>query len=180
MAITLYDITIPVLIRNLGNLVQLLRKAEAQAAYRGYPVALLLQSRLYPDMYELSRQVIRAANTATETVEVISGVSRAPAPAKVVHLDEHVDYLNQAINYLVSIKAHQLPDNDEVFFAVPGQNDNRYTALGYVLFFTLPNFYFHVTTAYNILRHNGVEIGKNDFLGLDKLAKPSFSLGGDV
>lgn len=75
MSISLYDVSVPVFIRSLTNLARLLRKAEYQANLKGYPAALLLQSRLYPDMYELSRQIIRAAEIAIEGVTNLSGVT---------------------------------------------------------------------------------------------------------
>ncbi|HEY9044008.1 MAG TPA: DUF1993 domain-containing protein [Rheinheimera sp.] len=166
MAISLYDVTVPVFIRSLTNLASFLRKAGYQAAYKGYPAALLLQSRLYPDMYELSQQVKRAADIASETIELYSGINSVTFTEDVVTIEQHIAYVNHSISYLLTIAPRQFAGLEQQSFTLPPQHEERYSALGYALFYTLPNFYFHITTAYNILRHNGVEIGKQDYLGL--------------
>lgn len=166
MTIGLYDVTVPVFIRSLTNLASLLRKAGYQAAYKGYPAALLLQSRLYPDMYELSRQVKRAADIASETIELYSGVNCVTFNEEVVSIEQHIAYVNHSISYLLTIAPRQFDGLLQQSFTLPPRHEERYTALGYALFYALPNFYFHIATAYNILRHNGVDIGKQDYLGL--------------
>lgn len=166
MSVGLYDVTVPVFIRSLTNLATLLRKSGYQAALKGYPAALLLQSRLYPDMYELSRQIKRAADIARETVELYSGKNSVQFVEEVVSIEQHIAYVNHSISYLLSIPPRQFEGVLEQSFTLPPQHDERYTALGYALFYALPNFYFHITTGYNILRHNGVAIGKRDYLGL--------------
>ncbi len=168
MTISLYDVTVPVFIRSLTNLASLLRKAGYQAALKGYPAALLLQSRLYPDMYELSLQVKRAADIARDTIELYSGKPSVTFVEDVISIEQHIAYVNHSISYLLTIAPRQFDGVLEQSFTLPPQHDERYSALGYALFYALPNFYFHTTTAYNILRHNGVEIGKQDYLGLSQ------------
>lgn len=165
MSISLYDVSVPVFIRSLTNLARLLRKADYQANLKGYPAALLLQSRLYPDMYELSRQIVRAAEIATEGVINLSGVAANPFAEPVVTIEQHIARVNHAISYLVSLPPRQLSNELDKTYLIPPRNEEQYSALGYILFYLLPNFHFHITTAYNILRHNGVEIGKQDYLG---------------
>ncbi|MDX3773056.1 DUF1993 domain-containing protein [Chromatiaceae bacterium AAb-1] len=165
MSISLYDIAVPVFIRSLTNLVSLLKKAGYQASLKGYPAELLLQSRLYPDMYELSKQVARAADIAAQGVQQLTAI---PAPAfstEVNTLEQHIAYVNHTISYLLSVPPRSFADSQQKKFRLPPEGEESYGALGYTLFYLLPNFYFHITTAYNILRHNGIEIGKQDYLG---------------
>lgn len=178
MTISLYDVTVPVFIRSLTNLASLLRKAGYQAALKGYPAALLLQSRLYPDMYELSLQVQRAADIARETIELYSGKNSVSFVEEVVSIEQHIAYVNHNISYLLTVAPRQFEGVPEQSFTLPPQHDERYTSLGYALFYALPNFYFHITTAYNILRHNGVEIGKQDYLGLNLYRNQGFQDAG--
>lgn len=168
MSISLYDVSVPVFIRSLTNLARLLRKADYQANLKGYPAALLLQSRLYPDMYELSRQVIRAAEIATDGVKALAGVASSSYDEPVVTMEQHIARVNHAISYLVSVPPRQLSNDLDKTYLIPPRNEEQYSALGYILFYLLPNFHFHITTAYNILRHNGVDIGKQDYLGTTK------------
>jgi len=168
MSISLYDVSVPVFIRSLTNLARLLRKADYQASLKGYPAALLLQSRLYPDMYELSRQVIRATEIATDGVSALAGLTNTPINEPIVSMEQHIARVNQAISFLVSVPPRQLSNDLDRSYLIPPRNEEQYSALGYILFYLLPNFHFHITTAYNILRHNGVDIGKQDYLGTTK------------
>lgn len=165
MSISLYDISVPVFLRSLSNLVSLLNKAEYQANLKGYPSSLLLQSRLYPDMYELSRQVIRAADLASQGIAQLSQHPFTPYTGEIITLPQHIAYVNNAISYLLSVPPRTLVVNPEQKFPLPPSGEEQYGATGYTLFYLLPNFYFHITTGYNILRHNGIEIGKQDYLG---------------
>lgn len=169
MSINLYDIAVPVFIRSLTNLVSLLKKAEYQANLKGYPASLLLQSRLYPDMYELSRQITRAAELAINGVEKLSGHTAENYSTDIQTVEQHIAYVNHSIGYLLTVPPRKFQDSEQKQFPLPPENQETYSGLGYTLFYLLPNFYFHVTTAYNILRHNGIEIGKRDYIGYEQL-----------
>ncbi|CAM5219935.1 hypothetical protein ALON55S_06083 [Alishewanella longhuensis] len=119
-------------------------------------------------MYELSRQVIRAAEIATDGVKTLAGVAITRYDEPVITMEQHITRVNYAISYLISLPPRQLTEDLDKTYLIPPRNEEHYSALGYILFYLLPNFHFHITTAYNILRHNGVDIGKQDYLGTTK------------
>lgn len=167
MSFPIYELTVPVFIRGFSNLIHLLQQADQQARQRGYPVELLLQSRFYPDMYELSRQVRQSCEIAITAVATLLNQPKAVPELAKSNLQGHIGLLQQSS---VLLSAYQ----PEQFVAAAIQPITLFDELGqrqypdgsqYLLVEVLPNFYFHLTTCYNLLRHNGVAIGKKDFLG---------------
>jgi hypothetical protein len=167
MELTMVDAAILPLTRTLANLAALLAKGQADAEARGIDPAVLLQSRLYPDMFPLVRQVQIASDIARRGVARLAG-SEAPAIEDTeASFPELIARLEQAIAYIRSVPEEQLIGSQEREVTVPIGRRQTITMKGWPFLssFVLPNVYFHVTTAYNILRHNGVGLGKRDFLG---------------
>jgi hypothetical protein len=167
MQLTMVEASVLPLTRPLANLAAVLAKGQADAEARGIDPAVLLQSRLYPDMFPLVRQVQIASDIARRGIARLAG-SEAPAVADTeTSFPELIARLEQAIAYIRSVPAEQLIGTEEREVTVPIGRDQTITMRGWPFLstFVLPNVYFHVTTAYNILRHNGVVLGKRDFLG---------------
>ncbi len=166
MTISLYDLTVPVFIRNLTNLSAILAKGEAFAAEKGIDPAELVTARLFEDMAPLSGQIQRASDTAKFAVVRLGGIDNvAMADEETTFADLHAR-IDKTIALLESVPREAIDGKEDA--AVTLQTPNRtteFTGQSYALTFVLPNFYFHVTTAYAILRHKGVPIGKRDFLG---------------
>jgi hypothetical protein len=150
----------------LRNLSGLLDKAEAHCAARKIDPAALTAFRLYPDMFPLTRQVQIACDTAKGAVARLAGVEVPKHEDTEQSFAELKARIAKTLQFVDAFKPAQLEGSDEreVTIRQRGQ-DVRMTGLDYLLAVAQPNFYFHVATAYNILRHNGVEIGKRDFLG---------------
>ena len=166
MSLSMYQASIPVLIHNLKTLSAILKKGAAHAKARGIDPVVLFNARLYPDMFALSRQVQIAADMAKGGAARLAGVeipSFADTETTFADLQER---LARTVAFLKSIRPAQVEGSErrEITLQMrmgavtfPGQY--------YLLSWVLPNVLFHITTAYNILRHNGVELGKWDFLG---------------
>ncbi|MEG4286123.1 DUF1993 domain-containing protein [Microcoleus sp. A006_D1] len=165
MTISMYQASVPSLIRSLNNLAVILEKGAAHAeAKKIEPV--LIGSRLYPDMLPLSKQVQIASDIARRGVARLAGLD-APAMADdETTFAELIARVHNTIAYLNTLTAAQIDGSEEKEIVLPmGKESMSFKGMPYLLFFILPNVYFHVTTAYDILRHNGVELGKMDFLG---------------
>ena len=150
----------------LRNLSAILDKAEAHAAARKIDPSALTGFRLYPDMFPLTRQVQIACDTAKGAVARLAGAEipkHEDTEQSVADLKARVA---KTLDFIGSVKAEKLEgaDEREVTIRQRGQ-DVKMSGLQYLLAVAQPNFYFHLATAYNILRHNGVELGKRDFLG---------------
>jgi hypothetical protein len=166
MTISMYQISIPVLVRALNNLDAILVKAAAHADAKKIDPAALIGSRLYPDMFALARQVQVASDTAKGCAARLTGAEPPKYEDTESSFDELSGRIRKTTAYLESFKAEQI-DGAESRTVTLQLRDRTITfdGLDYLLKFVLPNFFFHVTTAYDILRHCGVEIGKRDFLG---------------
>ncbi len=165
MAFTLHGASTTTLISNLKNVSAFLTKAEATAEARKFDVAVLLQSRLAPDMAPLIRQVQMITDNATFTMARLSGKDRPAFPDTETTIGELKDRLARAIAYIESIPAVDVDaGEDRTITFKAGPVELSFTGGDYLTRWALPNFYFHVTTAYAILRHNGVDLGKRDFL----------------
>ncbi|MFO1196951.1 MAG: DUF1993 domain-containing protein [Burkholderiaceae bacterium] len=166
MAISLYDAAVPVYRQMLGALDAMHARAAANAAARGFDASVLLQSRLAPDMYPLARQVQIACDNAKGAVARIAGVE----PPRHADTEQTIDELRTRIatvlGYVDGFGRERLDGQEarEVTLALRDRT-LKFNARDYLLHWALPNFYFHVTTAYALLRHNGVDLGKRDFLG---------------
>ncbi|ANO51236.1 DUF1993 domain-containing protein [Woeseia oceani] len=166
MSISVYDQTIGVMSRMLLNLDAIIGKAEAYAEQDKIDPNVLLQARLYPTMLNLIAQVRIATDIGKGAAARLSG-SEVPVweDKEVTFADLHAR-IGQALDYFAGFKPEQFDGAEERAISLKiGGQALEFTGQSYVLGFVLPNFYFHVTTAYNILRHNGLDIGKRDFLG---------------
>jgi uncharacterized protein len=166
MSISMYKASTPVFLRMLGNLDALLEKAEANAKERGFDANLLVTSRLAPDMRPLSSQIQFASDTSKGAVARLSG-GAAPAMADTeTTIAELRTRIAKTIDYIKSVPASAIDGSEDRAVVLKFPNGEMpFKGLDYLTGFALPNFMFHVTTAYAILRHNGVPLGKQDFLG---------------
>jgi hypothetical protein len=166
MPISMYDFSIPVLTRGLTNLSAILDKAAAQAATRKFDSAVLAQARLFPDMYPLARQVQIACDTAKGAAARLAGVDVPKHEDTEVTLAELKARIAKTLDFLKSVTAAQLKDAETRAIEIKFTNGSwKFSGIAYLTEFVLPNFYFHVSMAYALLRKNGIEIGKSDFLG---------------
>ncbi len=162
----MYQATVPPLARSLTNLAAILSKAAAHAEAKKIDPAVLLNSRLYPDMLPLTRQVQIASDIARRGAARLVGLEAPKVEDTETTFAELSDRLHQTIAYLETLTPEQIDGSEANAIALPmGDKTMTFEGLPYLLSFIQPNVYFHVTTAYAILRHNGVELGKLDFLG---------------
>ena len=166
MTLSMYQASVPVVLRMLGNLRGILDKAAAHAQAKKIDESALLDARLFPDMFTFTRQVQLACDFACATGARLAGKEPPAfddAAKSFANLAARVD---AAIAFLRTLAPGEIDGSEgrQIVRPIRGQ-PKTFTGVNYLLQFTLPNFYFHVTTAYAILRHNGVEIGKADFIG---------------
>ena len=162
----MYEASIPVFIRNLKNLAAILAKGVAYAEAKKIEPAVLINSRLYPDMFPLARQVQIASDAAKGCGARLAGREPPKFEDNEATFPELLARIDKTVAYLKTLKPEQINGSEQKTITLQIRN-NTLTFLGmpFLLNFALPNFYFHVTTAYDILRHCGVEIGKQDFIG---------------
>ena len=166
MAVSLYDITIPVFQRGLGTLGALLNKGRAFAATEGIDHADLLGARLAPDMLPLTGQVQRASDTAKFATVRVGGVPNEAFADDEKSFEDLADRIARTRAFLADVPRSAIEGREAaVISATIGRTPVTLTGRDYVLGFALPNFFFHVTTAYDILRHRGVPVGKMDYIG---------------
>ena len=161
----LYELCIPQFKKMLGNLDRWLEAAVANGDRRKFDPNVLLASRLAPDMFPLARQIGSACDTAKFTPARITGKDAPKHADNEQTIDELRTRIRDVIAYLDGYRPHDLEGTDAKVIAPPSLRGKSIVVKDYVLEMQLPNFYFHVCTAYAILRHNGVELGKTDFLG---------------
>jgi hypothetical protein len=162
----MYQASIPVLISMLGNLSKILDKAAAFTEARKIEPSVLITDRLAPDMLPLARQVQIASDMAVRGAARLAEVEFPSLPDTETTFPELQNRIAKTVEFLETLTAQQI-DRDENRQVTVKMRDGEmtFTAQAYLLNFVLPNFYFHVTATYLILRHNGVELGKKDFLG---------------
>jgi len=162
----MYQASAPRFVNMLNNLSALLDKAQAHAEARKIEPAALTAFRLYPDMFPLTRQVQIACDAAKGAVARLAGVDIPKHEDTEQTFADLKARIAKTVEFIRSVPASKVEGSEEraVTLKLRGQ-DTTFKGADYLLGFAWPNFYFHVTTAYNILRHNGVEIGKRDFLG---------------
>jgi hypothetical protein len=169
----LYQITVPQFIKMLQNLNRLLDKGALFAAAKKIDVEVLLNSRLAPDQFNLIRQVQIACDTAK------LGISRLTGKEAPVHednektLSELLTRIDSVISYLGKFSEKDFDGAEERKISQPRWEGKYLTGKEFALQHAIPNLYFHITTAYSILRHNGVEVGKKDYLGEMPFKQPS-------
>jgi hypothetical protein len=162
----MYQASVPTFIRALNNLAAILEKGVAHAQARKIEDAILLNSRLYPDMFPLVRQVQIATDTARSGAGRLAGVEFPAYDDKEATFQDLVLRIRNTIAYLESLQPAQIDGGEDKTISWQTRSSTKsMQALPYLMNHLLPNIHFHVTTAYGILRHNGVEIGKKDFLG---------------
>jgi hypothetical protein len=166
MSLSMHALTVPVLLRALTNLRAVLEKGAAHAEARKLDPAALTAFRLYPDMYPLSRQVQIATDIAKGGAARLGGVDVPRYEDTESTFAELVSRIDKTIAFIKSVPeaGFEGAESREIVLKTP-RDELRFRGEDYLQSFVLPNVYFHCTTIYNILRHNGVELGKLDFLG---------------
>jgi hypothetical protein len=164
-----YDATVPAFLQILGSLTGLLGKAEAHCQTKNIQPEVLLNARLYPDMLPFSKQIQLACDFAAKGCARLTHSEVPSTPDTEKTFEELKQRLAKTIDYVKAFKPAQFEGADarEVTFPVGPTNTLTLTGQQFVNNFAFPNFYFHAATAHGILRHNGVEIGKRDFLGVN-------------
>jgi uncharacterized protein len=163
-----YDASVPAFLQILGSLSGILKKAEAHCAAKNIQPDVLLGARLYPDMLPLSKQIQLACDFSSKGCARLAHVDVPSTPDTEKTFEELQQRLAKAIDYLKTFKPAQFEGADGRDVTFPVGRDQNVTLKGQEVLnrFVFPNFYFHAVTAHGILRHNGVEIGKKDFLGV--------------
>jgi hypothetical protein len=166
MTISMYQASVPVFQQGLTALSGVLDKAAAHAAARKIDPAVLLQTRLFPDMFPLSRQVQIAADFAKGCPARLADVENPSYPDEETTIDALKARLDKTSAFLKTLTAAQIDGSEarDITLKIAGA-EVTFKGQTYLLHFALPNFYFHSTTTYAILRSSGVEIGKRDFIG---------------
>jgi len=166
MQISMYRASVPVFARSLRNLGNILRKGEAHALARKIEPSVLLNYRLAPDMFPLTRQVQIATDMAKGCVSRLAGVEIPAYEDKEASFADLVARLDRCIAYLEGFQPAQIDGTeDKTIVLKRPTGDVSYQGLPYLLEYVQPNVYFHCTAAYLILRHCGVDVGKKDFIG---------------
>ena len=163
----MYQASAPQFVKVLGNLSSILDKAQAHVDAKKLDPAVLTDSRLFPDMLPMTSQVQIACDTAKGVVARLAGVEIPVHEDTEKTLADLKARIAKAVAFIQTVKPEQIDGSEDKEIVIK-RGDNRncnFTGMQFLLGRALPNFYFHVTTAYNILRHNGVEIGKRDYLG---------------
>lgn len=166
MSLDMYQASIPVFVRMLGNLSAILEKAEAHADAKKIDKAVFVNGRLAPDMYPLSRQVQIATDMVKGCAARLAGMEVPSYEDNETTFAELQARITKTVSFLKSVPEELINGSEgrEVTLKIRGK-EIGFAGQPYLLHFVLPNFYFHVTTAYDILRHYGVELGKMDFVG---------------
>jgi len=161
----MYQASVPRFANTLKNLSTILDKAQAYADAKKIDPAVLTNFRLYPDMLPMKRQVQIACDSAKGAVARLAGVEAPKHEDTEETFAELKTRIAKTIDFIQTFKPAQIDGSEEKNIHLKlGQREVDYKGMQYLLGHSLPNFYFHVTTAYGILRHNGVEIGKRDYL----------------
>lgn len=167
MTLSMYQASAPRFASMLKNLSAILAKAEAQAAARKFDPEVLLNARLYPDMLPLRAQVMIACDNAKGPVARLAGMTPPKHEDTETTFAELQARIAKTLDFIASVPASDIDGSEErtVTLKLGPRGDVSFAGMQYLCGFALPNFYFHVTTAYAILRHNGIEIGKADYIG---------------
>ncbi len=161
----LYEITVPQFTKALQNLNKILDKAAQYADSKKFEVEVLLNSRLAPDQFHFIRQVQITCDMAKLAAARLTGKEAPVHDDKEKTLSELKTRIEQTLNYLKTFSAADFNGAEERKITTPRWEGKYLSGYDYALQHAIPNLYFHMTTAYSILRHNGVDLGKKDFLG---------------
>lgn len=166
MAISMYRVSIPQFIKMFNNLLAILHKGEAFAASKNMNEAILVDASLFVDMLPLSKQVQIACDQVKNGMARLAGIEPPKFDDHETTIAQLKERITKTIQFLEGIAPEQINGSEakEIQFSIKERNF-EFVGEQYLLTWIIPNFYFHVTTAYDILRHHGVEIGKADFLG---------------
>ncbi len=167
MSLTMHSASVPIFVRMLGNVLVWLEKAEAHALAKKFDPSNYLGLRLAPDMLPFTRQIQIATDTAKGCVARLAGLEVPKWEDQEASLDDLRARVRKALDYVQSVPAAQIDGTEGREIVLPMRTGEplRFTGEAYLRHWVLPNFFFHVTTAYALLRHAGVEVGKADFLG---------------
>ena len=166
MSITMHSASVPIFVRMLGNMTVWLDKAEAHAQAKKFESAVYLTSRLAPDMLPFAKQIQIACDAVKFGIARLAGVEAPKFEDNETSLADLRARIRKTIDFVESVPASKI-DGSETRDVIVPRRDGSMTLKGevYLKHFALPNFFFHVTTVYALLRHNGVELGKADYLG---------------
>ena len=166
MTISMYQASAPRFVNTLNNLSAILDKAQAHADAKKIDVMALTSFRLFPDMLPMTKQVQIACDSAKGAMARLAGVEIPKHEDNEQTIADLKARIAKTVAFIQTIKPAQVDGSDDRDIALKrGGKDVTYKGMQYLLGYAYPNFYFHVVTTYNMLRHNGIEIGKNDFLG---------------
>ena len=167
MALSMYQASVPIYLHQIKALSEILKKGAAYAEAKKIEPSVLLNSRLFPDMHPLTRQVQMVSDSAKGVCARLAGIDPPSMPDTETTFEQLQARLTKTVDFLKSIKPEQIDGSEDRDIVLTLPNGKMpFKGQAYLLGFAMPNFFFHVTTAYNILRHNGVEVGKRDFLGV--------------
>ena len=166
MSMSMYQASVPRFVNILTNLTGILDKAQAHIDAKKIDVSALTTYRLFPDMLPMTTQVLIACDAAKGVVARLAGIEIPVYEDTEKTLRELKARIAKTIDFIQSVTPAQIDGTeDKDIVTKRGDKETHYKGMQFLLGHALPNFYFHVTTTYNILRHNGIEIGKRDFLG---------------
>jgi uncharacterized protein len=166
MSITLHSASVPIFTRMLGNLLTWLDKAEAHAVAKKFEPSVFLSTRLAPDMLPFTAQIQIACDAAKFCVARIAGVEAPKFEDKEASFAELRERIRKTIDFVASVPAAQIDGKEDTEVTIQRRaGPVTWKAEAYLKANVLPNFFFHLTTTYALLRHNGVDLGKSDFLG---------------
>ena len=166
MAISMFNISVPIFIRHLNGLAHCMKKAHAVYIEKKYDEGTLVNYRLFPDMFNFARQIQQATDHARNCGAALAGVDAPAIEMNEKSLAELIARVETSLAFLKGLSAAQIDGSDtkQLTIKVMGK-DTEFIGIDLLQNRALPNFYFHVTTASDVLRHNGIEIGKRDFMG---------------
>ena len=174
MTISMYQAAVPTAIRALTNLANNLEKAKAHAEAKKIDEAAFVNARLYPDMFALAKQVQVASDSAKLGLSRIAGAQAPSYEDNETTFAQLIERCRKTVAYLETLKPEQLDGSEDRVVTWSTRTSTRsMKAMPYLLGHVFPNIFFHCATAYDILRHNGVELGKMDFLGKLDLIEPA-------
>jgi hypothetical protein len=166
MTVSMYKVSVPIFVQHLTALSVCIDKAAAHAEAKQIEPAFLINMRLAPDMFSLAKQVQQACAHPIRACSALAGTEPLSLPAADASFADLKARLTKTIDFVKGFKPAQIDGTEDKDITIKmGANERKFTGQGLLLNNVLPNFYFHCTTAYDILRHCGIELGKRDFMG---------------
>jgi hypothetical protein len=167
MTISMYKVSVPIFVQFLTAQSGVIDKAVAHIEAKKLDPNFFFNMRFFPDMYPYSRQVQQASTHAARCCSALAGVAMPDMPNTETSFAELKTRLAKTVDFCKSFKPAQIDGTEDKEITLTlGNNERKFTGQTLLLNFILPNFYFHCTTAYDILRHSGIELGKRDFMGM--------------